>query len=416
MKQRRTGIIVLFVVLTVLIVLYFAYGSGEKRYQWYENYRSSSDQPYGTLFIQKMLESYRPNVEFTLNQRTSLEKLLSDVDDPSRTDYVFIGHSIFLDSDSKSALKEFLDSGGDAFVSSIVPPQDILDFVYYGECGDSLALNNDRVVRVTLNFFHEQLKSPGGFEYAFRLGSEDQAYTWNYFDESIFCGATSIVPLGFLGDQHVNFLRIPAGKGNLYLHSNPLAFTNYFLAQPEKVSYATGVFSHLDGQDIIWDEYSKLPFVGNSDFYNSPLYYIMQQPSLKYAWWLLLITIVLYIIFAGKRKQRVIPVTEPKTNTSLEFVNLISRLHYKNGNHLDMAHKKMRYFLYFVRSRYGIHAEKFKEEQIRRLADKSRVRFSEVDEIFSQYYLIEDRFRNNIEANRLVDLNDAINNFYEQCK
>ena len=102
-----------------------------------------------------------------------------------------------------------------------------------------------------------------------------------------------------------------------------------------------------------------------------------------------------------------IPVIEAKTNSSLEFVNLVSRLYYKNGNHLDMAHKKMKYFLYFVRSKYGIHAEKFKEDQIRRLAEKSKVALGEIEAIFHQYYLIEDRFKQNIEANRLVDLYDA---------
>ena len=95
---------------------------------------------------------------------------------------------------------------------------------------------------------------------------------------------------------------------------------------------------------------------------------------------------------------------------------MISRLHYKNGNHLDMAHKKMKYFLYFVRSKYGIHAEKFKEEHIRRLAAKSKVGFRDVEVIFSRYYLIEEKFKTNIEANRLVDLYDSIDNFYKQSK
>ena len=76
----------------------------------------------------------------------------------------------------------------------------------------------------------------------------------------------------------------------------------------------------------------------------------------------------------------------------------------------------MRYFLYFVSSKYGIHAEKFKDEHIRRLAEKSKVSLPEVEVIFSRYYLIEERFKNNIEANRLVDLYDSIDNFYKQSK
>ena len=192
--------------------------------------------------------------------------------------------------------------------------------------------------------------------------------------------------------------------------------TNYFLSKAGKVEYASGVFTHLEGEDIIWDEYSKISFSGNKNAYNSPLYYILQQPSLKYAWWLLLLTVFLYILFVAKRQQRVIPVLEPKTNTSLEFVNLISTLHYQNQNHLDMARKKMKYFLYFVRSKYGIHAERFNEPQIRKLAEKAKVNVAEVQVIFDQYYLIEERFQQAIEANRLLNLYNSIEKFYTHCK
>ena len=180
--------------------------------------------------------------------------------------------------------------------------------------------------------------------------------------------------------------------------------------------YASGVFSHLRGKNMIWDEYSKLPFWDDGNAYNSPLYYILQQPSLKYAWWLLLLSVVIYVFFAAKRTQRIIPVLEPKTNTSLEFVNLISSLHYQNGNHLDMVKKKMKYFLYFIRSKYGIHAQTFTDGDIQKLSEKSKVNIHDVHLIFNQYNLIERNFANDIEANRLVDFYHAIEKFYTNCK
>lgn len=407
---------ILFVVLALLIFVYFLFGDDKKRYQWNESYRADSRQPYGTLFIQQLLEAYRPGGTVVVNKKP-LWILLEEIKEPAYTDYVFVGQSIFLDPESHAAIVRFMDKGGDVFIGALSPPDNILGSVYHQECDSPVLFEDNFSDSVRLNFFHPQLRSDEPPEYAFRFGSEDQAYYWNYFTPDIFCDSTmAVVPLGYQQDGRVNFIKISAGKGNLYLHSNPLVFTNYFLTEPAKLRYASAVFSHLEGRNIIWDEYSKIPFMGNNNPYNSPLYYIMAQPSLKYAWWLLLLTVFLYIFFAAKRKQKIIPVMDPKTNTSLEFVRLISRLHYKNGNHLDMAHKKMRYFLYFVRSKYGIHAERFKEEQIRRLAEKSRVRFAEVESIFLQYYLIEERFKNNIEANRLVDLYDAIDNFYKQCK
>jgi hypothetical protein len=416
MKSKREKVLIALSVLGTLIFLYFTFAKHERRFLWHESYRADSDQPYGALFIRKMLESYRTGNTFKVSDKP-LKHSLGDIENPANTDYVFIGHNMFLDKGSIAALVKFMEKGGDVFIASRTPPSGILNAVYFKECGDSIQYEQNHTTSLNLNFFHDSLHVDNGFSYAFRYGTEDRSYPWSHVGEKVFCDSTrSIVPLGYQEDYFVNYIKVPAGKGNLYLHSNPLVFTNYFLRQPEKVLYASSVFSHLDGKDILWDEHSKIFVFGNSNPYNSPLYYILQQPNLKYAWWLLLLTTGLYIIFQAKRRQRIIPVLEPKSNTSLEFVNLIARLHYKNGNHVDMARKKMKYFLYFVRSRYGMHAETFGDEQIRRLAEKSKVRVGDVQVIFSQYYLIEERFRHSIEAGRLVDLYEAIENFYKQCK
>jgi hypothetical protein len=414
-KNKRATIIVVFAVLAGLLLLYFILSDDEKRFQWYESYRADSDQPYGTLFIRKMLEGYRPEGKFIFNNKTRLQYLLDSTESHSH-DYVFIGQSLFLDEEDVKALAGFIESGGDAFIASLESPEALLNSVYFKECDVQIAFEESEADSVSFNFIHETLRTGNAFRYVYRYGSEDRPYFWNFITAEAFCDSTrSIVPLGNQEGRGVNFIKITVGKGNLYLHSNPLVFTNYFLSKPEKVDYVSGVFSHMDGKSIIWDEYSKVPFSGNNNAYNSPLYYILQQPSLKYAWWLLLLTVFLYILFAAKRQQRVIPVLEAKTNTSLEFVNLISTLHYRNENHLDMARKKMKYFLYFVRSKYGIHAEKFDDQQIRKLAEKSKVNEADVKAIFEQYSLIE-KFQQTIEANRLLNLYYSIDNFYTRCK
>lgn len=418
MKQRKVMIIVVIAFISMATGFYYIFLNAPVRYQWFENYRSSSEEPYGAAFIFQMLKSYRPEGDFLFNEKQPLRKLLADVHDPASTDYVLIGHNIFLDEESTLALSRFIEAGGNAFIATLTPPGQILSSTYYHECGLPIEFVERRTEKVSMNFFHGDLETSRGGPYAFRIGTEHFPYSWDFISETVFCDSTrTLTALGYQDGDHVNFIRIKAGKGNLYVHSNPLAFSNYFMIKEENMRYASGVFSHLNGEHLIWDEFSKIPLPGaHNNAYNSPLYYILQQPSLKYAWWLLLATVMLYVVFGGKRKQRIIPVLEPKRNTSLEFVNLISQLHYKNGSHLDMAQKKMKYFLYFVRSKYGIHVEKFQEEHIRRLSEKSKVQFKDVDVIFSRYYLIEERFRNNIEANRLVDLYDAIENFYKQSK
>jgi hypothetical protein len=270
---------------------------------------------------------------------------------------------------------------------------------------------------VELNFYHDTLKSVPGYRYRYRFASMDRSYRWDYLTEEIFCDSTeAIVPLGFQNGNLVNFFRIPYGKGNLYLHSNPLVFTNYFLIHADKAEYAAGVFSHLQGRNIIWDEFSKLPYSQNHNEYNSPLYFMLQQPSLKYAWWMILVTVVIFVFFAATRKQRVIPVIEPKTNTSLEFVTMISALHYQNANHLDIARKKMKYFLYFIRTRYGIHTHALTPAHVPILAERSKVNETIIQQVFDRWNVIENFGYSSIEEQRLVDLYYAMDTFYKQCK
>lgn len=417
MKKRRI-IIALFMVLGVLILAYFIFfASDKKNYQWYESYNPQSDQPYGTLFIRKLLESYRPTGKFIFNKKKTVHDLLDSIRYQSGNDYILIGPTPYLDDQDVEAMAKLIDRGNDVFIATHEPPYSLIDRIYENYCEIPVEYVTNVQEEVEINFYHDTLQTKQGYRYRYRFADTDRAYRWDYLTNGVFCDSTeAIVPLGFQQGNLVNFFRIPYGKGSLYLHTNPIVFTNYFLIHPDKATYASGVFSHLRGENIIWDEFSKLPFSQNHNEYNSPLYFILQQPSLKYAWWMILVTVVVFVLFAAKRKQQVIPVIEPKTNTSLEFVTMITALHYQNANHLDMARKKMKYFLYFIRTRYGIHAHAFTQAHVRVLAERSKVSESFVQNVFDRWNVIENFSYSNIEEQRLVDLYYAIDNFYKQCK
>jgi hypothetical protein len=418
MKRNQLVPVIIFVALGIILLVYFLLtGDDEKRYSWYENYKSDNIQPYGTAFVKQMLESYRPGAKLIVNTKKSLKDLLADPSVVAKTDYVFIGQSIHLTSDEADALANYIALGNDAFIASLEVPQYLIEQIHSYECERPVSFLNNLADSAIMNFYHDTLANNKGYMFKYRFRGEDVPYYWSSVAHEIFCDSTtSVLPLGYQAPDLVNFIKITHGKGNLYLHSNPIVFSNYFIAKRENLEYASGVFSHLSGHDIYWDEYSKVPYSGNNNSYNSPLYYILQQPALKYAWWFLMITILLYILFAAKRTQRVIPVLETKTNTSLEFVHLISALHYQNANHLDMAKKKMKFFLYFIRSKYGIQTQTFKEEQIIHLAEKSKVPEAEIRSIFTQFSLIERNAFGNMEANRLLDFYSSIENFYKHCK
>ncbi len=161
----------------------------------------------------------------------------------------------------------------------------------------------------------------------------------------------------------VNFIKIKHGKGNFYLHTEPLVLTNYYLLQKENVSYIADLLSYLpDNVPTVW--FVKKDMVGVSQ---SEMRFILSNPPLKYAWWLFLAGIVLFIFFNAKRRQRIIPIIPPKQNKSVEFVKSIGNLYLNEGDSRDMMVKKAQYFLHRVRMELLIDTQKLDEEFINKL-------------------------------------------------
>ena len=160
-----------------------------------------------------------------------------------------------------------------------------------------------------------------------------------------------------------NFIKVKRGKGNFYFHTEPLVLTNYYLLQKENVSYITDLLSYLpDNVPTVW--FVKKDTAGVSQ---SEMRFILSNPPLKYAWWLFLAGIVLFIFFNAKRRQRIIPIIPPKQNKSVEFVKSIGNLYLNEGDSRDMMAKKAQYFLHRVRMELLIDTQNLDEEFINKL-------------------------------------------------
>ena len=85
----------------------------------------------------------------------------------------------------------------------------------------------------------------------------------------------------------------------------------------------------------------------------------------------MLLGFVLYLLFKGKRQQRIIPVIEKPKNTTIEFAQSISSLYYQERDATDMVRKKITYFLDQVRQRYYLDTQQINEDFAAKLANKS---------------------------------------------
>ena len=409
----RKSIIVVLILLGVAVLVFLYINFNKNKYNWYESYSSKSDQPFGTKYTHDLLKSFGKQ-GFIHNTKKPLDVLLDTTS--SGTAYVSLDYNWEDDSVGGEALQRFIAAGNDAFIICRYPPGRLLSNLYQAECTKKIQFSFTASETVNVNFYHPLFATIKPVTFTYRIKDEEKDYNWQHLDQKTLCdSASSVVPLGFFETDHVNFFKISYGKGNLFIHTNPLMFTNYYVVQPRNVNYVASVFSHSAHRKIIWDEYQTgFSFNRDPNSYRNPLYYIMEQPTLRYAWWLLVALALLYILFAAKRQQRPMPIVEKKTNTSLAFLKMVSSLHFRNRNHGDIARKKMRFFLHTVRTRYGLNTHTIDNQFIEKLAAKSQVSYAEVDVIFQQYKIINN-FQD-IDSPPLVNLYNAIQNFYNKAK
>lgn len=423
MKNNQRFWLVLGMLLMVVLLILLFFRKPTKRTDWRPTYQERSEDPYGTFVISELLKKYFPGKAFQVLQ-DSLQGVLPE-DSVRGSHYIFIGEALYLDSLDIQSLLHFVKNGNTAFIASRTIPSNLMYELGDEKCDDyywdDYSYFSDTTVG--LNFEYPSLKATKDFKFQFISRNGPRTYEWNYLRDYYLCEEENdLVELGYLNDSLVNFVRINYGIGAFYLHTVPYAFSNIAMLDSTSLQYANRTFSHLMPGKIYWDEYSKTSENVGRERNNSsralpqesPLQYVLSQPPLAWAWYLLLVMAWLFLVFRTKRRQRIIPVLEANTNTSLEFVSTIGRLYFLQNNHQQLALQKMKLWLHFVRERYHLKGQETDETFQQKLIAKSEVPENLVDRIFQKYHKIENA--SGIHDNALIDFHQLLEEFYRTCK
>ncbi len=408
MQTNRTPVfLAIFAIALIGAMFYYVQESNKAKYDWEESswkkkgYDEKNDQPYGSLIVHRLLGHYFEGKKLVDIQKNVAEELPID-SNATGQNYVFIGEAMYLDSLGTKRLLDFVAAGNTAFISSKTIPFDLMSFVYFDECKNA-PWNDYGMYQDSIAYF--SLRTPtlpdSATAYFFAKQNRPLPYQWHYIESYHFCDSLAQHPLGYINQDRVNFAEFPHGKGRFLLHTNPIAFSNFSLLRPETRPYATGVFSHLSVGNIYWDAVSRVPeAVGrkrNGGEYSNrglpedhPLTYILKQPALAWAWYLIAALAITWLIFRAKRRQHVIPVLPKNENSSYEFISTIAHLHFREKNYAGLCKQGMRHFLSELRERYGlvapIHPEtglpRTDDDFFRKLAALSEVPEQEARRIF----------------------------------
>ena len=427
MERNRIRLWAGFRVVVVAALLYFFWPRGQG-INWYENYRPESKQPYGTQVIHELLKAEAGDRFFVVKDslKGTLEKW-----EGTPSSYIFIGAGMWLDSLDEEALLRFAEDGNTLFLSTNILPAGLLRRLFPQECPDTADLDPNSFYRdsaVQLTFTYPDWAETS-LPLSFYSWEGVNFYEWAYVDTMLFCSpfAGMMETLGFQNHSMPNFVRIPYGKGAVFFHTSPLAFSNFYMKEKKGLEYADKALAYLPEGPVYWDRYSdydsamrrnwgrRPPRTTRTLSNDSPLQYILSQPALAWAWYIALGMGFFYLLFRAKRRQRIIPVLEPNRNTSMEFVSTIGQLYFQQNNHRKLAIQKWKLFLGYIRDRYHLQTRELDENFIKKLAERSGIPEQTLQPIFRLAHNIE-RSEVFLSENTLVDLHQALDGFYRNCK
>jgi hypothetical protein len=142
------------------------------------------------------------------------------------------------------------------------------------------------------------------------------------------------------------------------------------------------------------------------------MYLFLNNVSLKWAYYFILIGVLLYIVFEGKRKQRAIPIIWPLKNQTLSFTRTIANMYYEKGQHKDIATHKIQHFLDHIRSTMYLQTYFIDDDFISNLAARSNNSVEDTKALFE--YINRINAAKQIDDKALKKLNTLIENFKSQ--
>ena len=407
-RANIAKIILATLIMGLLVYLYLDYNSEEK-YNWQPHYKSQSTDPYGTYLFHELLKGSFDEENFNTLKAPLSSSLINDsiVD----ANYIFIGEEWFYDYDDLDALIEFVRRGNHAYLLSPYSPYDLLSemdeissLVYFGS-------SRSKSVKMSLDD-HE---SDSSIELRYTYNWREISHDWTYAEgEDILLAEPEIVALGTIDEDQVNYFKVPIGAGELHFHLTPLVFTNFHLREEQKLAYVNEVLADAKKGAVYWDAFSNSPSGSSDRPSESPLSYILSQPPLQWAWYIILASGLIYLIFYTKRKQRIIPVMARIPNTSLQFVKTMASMYFHQQATMRIIRHQYQLFLMFVRTKYNISTSQIDDTFSEQLSLKSGIDKHEIEMIHTEMKRLEKL--GDVTGKDLIEYNKKTHSFYSNCK
>jgi hypothetical protein len=390
MNGLRSYLIGISVVLVIyLIAQYYR----PKPTDWSPTYLSEDKIPFGTYILNQHIRHIFPHVKFT----TSRSDIYSTLKEPHNGTFVYfiLADKIKISKLDYRAMVSSMKAGNQIFIAASKIEGGLLNVLKLRITSDLGLLNQTD----TINFLNPSLKRKQ--DYVFEKNISD--YYFSVLDTS------RAVVLGEQQQHRANFVKYTYGKGALYILPNPKLFTNYSLLKDDGVDYTSKALSYLPKtKQLILDEYFTRPSTENQ----SILRVLFQYDKLRWAYYISIFSLLAFVLFEIKRRQRVIPVLERLKNSTVEFVEVVGRVYYQQRNNRDIAEKKVTYLLAYIRTKYRLKTVNLDLAFKNALINISGAEADLLDELLNEISYLN--AGSNVKDEQLIRLNKLIEEFYKQ--
>ena len=359
---------------------------------WAPTYAAKDKIPYGTYILYNRIKDILPNASVQTSQLPVYNTFKSK--QFSKTAYLIIAQQVEMSKVDLAQLIKYMEAGNDVFIASY----DL------GKMEKELKLSTSTSITAqgnALNFTHPNLKTEANYGFDRGIGSQ-------FFSKT---DSRKTTILGINANGKPNFIRYNYGKGFLYLIAEPGFYTNFNLLDKYGAEYAAKTLSYLQGnKTLIFDEY----FAAQKNAETDILRVFFKHPELKFAYYLTIFSLIIFVLFEIKRRQRIIPIADPNTNSSLAFVNVVGSVYYHERNNLDIALKKINYFMEYLRSRYYLKTSEIDKEFAQLLIEKTGINEA-LAKTLTRYF-IQTPQKAEISDTELINLNESIEQFYKNTQ
>lgn len=393
--MNRSHKIFLFIFLLLLGILTYLKMIQPEPVNWNPGYRAQDKIPLGTYVLFENIDA-----EFEV-QKVNIPPFNFIEKSPSGT-YIFINNILNFDDAELEKLLEWTARGNTLFLVAgnfSENLRDTLNFEIKTAVPEENISSKPLVNLVQKEF---KAKEPYLFDHDTFLTVFSEIDTLN----STVLGISQLMGERLeITDPEINFLKMNFGKGSIFLNTTPEAFSNFFLLSENNYQYAEQALAYLPSEKVFWDEYYK----SGKIFQTSSLYILLENESLKWAYYFVIFGSIIFILFKGKRMQRSIPVVTPLKNQTLNFTRTIAGLYLEKREYKTIASKKINLFLEHVRNKFRISTSERNEKFYEELSAASGNSLESIKELFR--IIGETEEKETITKENLLELNSAINAF-----